>query len=91
MHSLKTYVTAERGRIARLAADINAQEQLVGQWANQRRQVPADRCHAIERATRGAVTCEQLRPDVPWLRVADSRWRWHKRGRPVLDITKTTS
>lgn len=28
--------------------------------------VPADRCPSIERMTRGAVTCEELRPDIDW-------------------------
>lgn len=39
---------------------------LVNQWANGVRQVPAERCPAIERATGGAVRCEELRPDVEW-------------------------
>ena len=39
---------------------------LVNQWANGVRQVPAERCPAIERATGGAVRCEDLRPDVEW-------------------------
>lgn len=30
------------------------------------RQVPAERCPAIEAATDGLVRCEDLRPDVPW-------------------------
>lgn len=28
--------------------------------------VPAEHCPAIERATAGAVRCEDLRPDVAW-------------------------
>lgn len=39
---------------------------LVNQWANGVRQVPAERCPAIERATDGVVRCEDLRPDVDW-------------------------
>jgi DNA-binding transcriptional regulator YdaS (Cro superfamily) len=45
-------------------------------WFSTDRQVPAEKCPAIERATREkaaelnrpelVVTCEQLRPDVPW-------------------------
>ncbi|MCV5533321.1 toxin YdaS, partial [Escherichia coli] len=27
---------------------------------------PAERCPAIERATRGEVLCEELRPDIDW-------------------------
>lgn len=36
----------------------------VNQWCNGDRQVPAERCPDIERATAGAVTCEELRPDL---------------------------
>jgi len=39
----------------------------IHQWAfRPDKQVPAERCPAIERATGGAVTCEELRPDVDW-------------------------
>lgn len=35
-------------------------------WFNTDRDFPAEHCPAIERATGGKVTCEQLRPDVDW-------------------------
>ena len=35
-------------------------------WFNSARRVPAEKCPAIERATGGAVRCEELRPDVAW-------------------------
>ena len=38
-------------------------------WFNTDRRFPAEHCPAIERATRekgDPVTCEELRPDVPW-------------------------
>ena len=38
----------------------------VNQWVSGKRPVPAERCPAIERETQGAVTCEDLRPDVDW-------------------------
>lgn len=38
----------------------------VSQWKLGGRRVPADHCPAIERATAGAVRCEDLRPDVDW-------------------------
>lgn len=47
--------------------------------------VPPDRCPAIERATNGAVTVEQLRPDVRWQRVPDPDWP-HPDGRPCIDV-----
>ena len=49
------------------------------------RGIPPDRCPAIERATAGKVTCEQLRPDVVWQRVADAAWP-HPSGRPCIDV-----
>ena len=30
------------------------------------RPIPAERCPEIEKATGGAVRCEELRPDVDW-------------------------
>ena len=47
-----------------LAADIGATAQRLSNW--RKRGVPADQCPAIERATGGAVRCEDLRPDVDW-------------------------
>lgn len=38
--------------------------QTVQSWARNR--VPAEYCPLIERATEGAVRCEDLRPDVAW-------------------------
>lgn len=50
----------------RLAAQTGAHPVLISQWKTGARQVPAERCPAIERATNGAVRCEDLRPDVDW-------------------------
>lgn len=60
------YVSKERGSRARLAGEINIPAILISQWSLGRRQIPAERCPDIERATGGAVTCEELRPDVDW-------------------------
>lgn len=38
--------------------------QAVSQW----KKVPLDHCPAIETATDGRLTCEQMRPDVQWQR-----------------------
>lgn len=38
----------------------------VSQWKDADRQVPAEYCPLIERATDGKVRCEDLRPDVEW-------------------------
>lgn len=76
---------AERGAQADLARKAECHPQLVWQWAKGGRQVPSDRCPAIERATDGRVTCEELRPDVRWQRVADPAWP-HPSGRPCIDV-----
>jgi DNA-binding transcriptional regulator YdaS (Cro superfamily) len=81
---LKTYVS-ERGRQTWLAQQIEAQPQLVWQWANGVKPVPADRCPGIERATEGSVTCEEMRGDVRWARVPDPLWP-HQEGRPTIDV-----
>jgi DNA-binding transcriptional regulator YdaS (Cro superfamily) len=51
------------GQQTKLAREIAAQPQLVWQWARGVRPVPIERCVAIERATGGAVTRQDLRPD----------------------------
>ena len=53
------------GGTAELAASIGVSPQVVTNWLARGR-VPAERCPAIERVTKGAVTCEALRPDVDW-------------------------
>lgn len=65
---LKTYISAERGRAVSLANALGCSPVLISQWTADvnPRQVPAERCPAIERATGGEVRCEELRPDVQW-------------------------
>lgn len=64
---LKDYLAEEgRGAASYLGRALGAAPSLISLWASGERQVPAERCPAIERLTRGAVTCEELRPDVDW-------------------------
>lgn len=63
---LSQYIAEERGRQAKLAAGLSCHSVLVYQWARGDRQVPAERCPAIERLTGGVVTCEEMRPDIDW-------------------------
>jgi DNA-binding transcriptional regulator YdaS (Cro superfamily) len=49
-----------------LARAINVKNVLIHQWTKGIRRVPADHCPAIERATNGAVRCEELRPHIDW-------------------------
>lgn len=51
------------GGVGKLAVAIGLRQNVVGNW-RLRGQVPAERCVAIEKATAGAVTRHDLRPDV---------------------------
>ena len=52
------------GGVSKLAVRLGVKPQHVCNWVS--RQVPAERCPSIERATRGLVRCEELRPDIDW-------------------------
>ena len=69
---LKTYLE-HRGSGKHLARAVGVSDVIVSQWKTGVRQVAAERCPAIERATGGEVRCEDLRPDVDWayLRATD--------------------
>lgn len=60
------------GSQAGLARSIGVVQQVVNNWIK-RGNVPAEYCPRIERATNGAVRCEDLRPDIDWayLRATD--------------------
>jgi DNA-binding transcriptional regulator YdaS (Cro superfamily) len=62
---LSEYVNP-KGAGAALAKVLKCSPVLISQWANGVRPVPSDRCIEIEKASDGAVTCEELRPDVDW-------------------------
>lgn len=51
------------GGVGNLADAIGLKSNVVSNW-RLRKQVPAERCIAIEQATGGAVTRYDLRPDV---------------------------
>lgn len=88
MNPLKIYLaTAPRGAATRLAENLGISPVIVSQWIADEspRPVPGERCPAIERATEGAVKCEDIREDLTWQRVPDSTWP-HPDGRPCLDV-----
>ena len=62
---LKIYLD-QRGSNRDLARAVGVSDVIVSQWKTGTRQVSAERCPAIERATGGQVRCEDLRPDVDW-------------------------
>ncbi|MES2909867.1 MAG: Cro/CI family transcriptional regulator [Pseudomonadota bacterium] len=60
---LSDWLEVSRGRGTQLAQAIGVSPVLVSQWASGARDMPIERCVPIERATGGAVTCEEMRPD----------------------------
>jgi len=62
--NLSEYINQGHGTQSQLAKSLDVTPVLVHQWAKEKRQVPAERCRAIEAATNGAVTRYELRPDV---------------------------
>jgi DNA-binding transcriptional regulator YdaS (Cro superfamily) len=59
-----TQYLSETESASSLASRIGVAPALISQWKHGVRQVPAERCPDIERATAGQVTCEELRPDL---------------------------
>ena len=47
-----------------LADRLGKSQAHISKWLNRDKKVPAEVCADIEAATGGAVTCQQLRPDV---------------------------
>lgn len=77
---LYEYFATNRGSQATLARSLGVPQSLPSAWAaldpKKRRPVPVERCAAIERATAGAVTRRDLRPDdwhLIWPELADSK------------------
>jgi len=54
------------GSQAAMASALKISQPTISEWLRGERRVPAERCPEIERATKGAVRCEELRPDVAW-------------------------
>lgn len=54
------------GGVAALARHLGITPPAVHQWLTATRQVPAERCPAIEKLTDRTVRCEDMRPDVDW-------------------------
>jgi DNA-binding transcriptional regulator YdaS (Cro superfamily) len=60
----------------------------VNPWFSTARPFPEEHCPTVEFATNGKHTCERLRPDVRWVRIADANWP-HPNGRPAIDVAAT--
>jgi DNA-binding transcriptional regulator YdaS (Cro superfamily) len=83
--SIKAAAAALGGQ-KQLALAMGVSPSAVNQFLSGLRELPRDRCPAIEHATNGVVVCEDLRPDVRWQRVPDPAWP-HPAGRPCIDVT----
>jgi DNA-binding transcriptional regulator YdaS (Cro superfamily) len=70
---------------AAVAQAVGLHEQYLYQCFTRRKPLPVRHAPAIERATEGMVTVEQMRPDVRWHRVPDPAWP-HPQGRPCIDV-----
>jgi DNA-binding transcriptional regulator YdaS (Cro superfamily) len=64
------------GSQAELARRLDVSTSMISQWCTGARPLPLDSAIAIERETGGAVTVEELRPDVDWKVI---------RGKPAVD------
>ncbi len=54
---------SKRGSGIALAKTLQVSQPTVSDWCTGKKRVPVERCAAIERATNGAVTRKDLRPD----------------------------
>lgn len=90
--TLDEYLKQERGRAAAVARDIGVPQSTMSNWtadeAESRRPIPVSRRPDLERATQGAVPCEEMGDDVAWARIPDPEWKWHPEGRPLVDVTR---
>ena len=74
------------GSQSSVAAGLGVAPQVVNNWMRRGAVASPENCPALERLSNGAVTCEELRPDVSWVRIPDRDWP-HPQGRPLVDFT----
>jgi len=63
MEVLKTWLSAERGRGARLAAHLRVPPSFVAKMASGDKPIPLEHATAIDKFTGGAVSRRDIRPD----------------------------
>ena len=76
---------SEVGSQAELARMLGVLPAAVFQWVKKTRPIPNDKCPAIEKACGAVVSCEDLLPELNWVRIPDANWP-RPDGRPVLDF-----
>lgn len=74
--------------MAEFARAIGVNQDQVRQWRHETdgRRPSHTSAALIERGTDGAVTCEELRPDLVWTRIKDKSYGFHPKGRPLLEV-----
>lgn len=72
---------------ADFASAVGVSPQFVSQIKGKDRRWPTERCPDVEKVTNGEVTCEELRPDLNWVRIPDASWP-NPKGRPLVDHSK---
>jgi len=83
---LTTYLKEEKGRAAKLARDLKVSGPTVHGWGfDPEKKLPIQRAPEIEFFSSAIVTCEEMLPDVTWVRVDDPDWP-HPLGRPLIDV-----
>lgn len=71
-------IRISKGQTA-LAKALGVTQGAIWQWLNGR-EVQMERCWQIEQITGGAVRCEDIRADLPWVR--------DEAGRVLIDVTR---
>lgn len=61
--NIQTWVNERHGRATQLALALKIKPPSVSAWVTGKKRVPIQQCMPIERATEGAVTRRDLRPD----------------------------
>ncbi len=70
---LLDYVNEKWGKRASLARALGVSNIMLSLWALGRKAVPAHRCIEIEKITGGLVRCEEMRPDIDWSVLRNSK------------------
>jgi len=71
------FATQPRGTKLALSKRLNVSQTIVSQWALGTKRPTADNAINIERETDGAVTVEEIRPDVDWKTIRPTRDHHH--------------
>ena len=93
MEPLKDFIKALSDDSARaaFAAECNTSVGHLRNVAYEFRTASPELRAAIEKASKGAIRCEDWPEQFPLNRIKDAAWPWHPKGRPVVDITKVAA